>query len=216
MSETVTIGDIVIDIQFQQRQEKFSHATVYRYADLMLDGTEFPPITLYRLDDGRLILVDGFQRLHAAKHNESTEIQADILEGTERDAILYSAGANATHGLLTSKEDKRKAATLLILDEEWTEWSDRKIAMHVGVSNKLVSSVRRELELGGDIKERTEIKVVRNGQTYSTPVSRRHGTPESRMVTRLIERVGSANKLVALLVSEYGATVSGNTSGDES
>jgi hypothetical protein len=33
----------------------------------------------------------------------------------------------------------------LLRDDEWTQWSDRKIAWHCGVSNRFVGDVRREL-----------------------------------------------------------------------
>jgi hypothetical protein len=73
------------------------------------------------------------------------EVEADVRQGTRRDAVLYSAGANATHGLRRTNEDKRRAVTVLLEDEEWRGWSDREIARKAGVSNRFVGNVRDEV-----------------------------------------------------------------------
>ena len=136
-SATIPIDSIVIDDHFQQREDLYHQPTVDRYSELMAEGVEFPPVIVF--DVGQLLFLgDGFQRIHAAMKAGFTEIQADIREGTERDALLFSTCANAAHGLQPTNADKRKAVTLLILDPEWTEWSDRQIAKHIGVGNKFV------------------------------------------------------------------------------
>jgi len=52
------------------------------------------------------------------------ELEINIINGTQRDAILHSVGANATHGLRRSNQDKRKAVVTLLEDNEWCQWSD--------------------------------------------------------------------------------------------
>lgn len=97
---------------------------------------------------------------------EWTDIAAEVRQGTRRDAILYSVGANATHGLRRTNADKRRAVETLLRDEEWSQWSNREIARQCGVSLNLVNSMRKDLsELKVQIgAERT---VERNGKTYS-------------------------------------------------
>jgi hypothetical protein len=209
----VPIEDITVDARFQQREDLFNQSTVDLYAEAMKDGVEFPPIICIGTDDDPdySVLVDGFQRFHAAKQAGLTEILAEFRTGTEREALLFSACANAAHGLHPSAADKRKAVTLLILDDEWSKWSDREIARHIGVGNKLVSTVRREMEAAGDIDSRDEVLAVRGGKTYRTAVNRDSDSPEHRMALRLIERLGSVDEAVAFLLS-----VSGHTSGGES
>lgn len=72
---------------------------------------------------------------------------ADIRQGKKRDAILYSVGANASHGLRRTNEDKRRAVLLLLEDDEWKLWSNVKIAEQCCVSDWLVSSVDKEHRL---------------------------------------------------------------------
>jgi hypothetical protein len=100
----------------------------------------------------------------------------------------------------------------LILDDEWSQWSDRQIARHIGVGNKLVSTVRRQLEAGGEIDKRDEVMAMRNGKAYVTKVSRPFDpdTREQRIILRLIDRLGSAEAVVEAVMS-----VSEHTSGGE-
>jgi hypothetical protein len=97
-----------------------------------------------------------------------TEIRAEVRPGTERDALLYSISANATHGLPRSNADKRKAVALLLADAEWSQWSDREIARRCQVSNKFVSHMRRSASVtGSQMRER---RVRRAGQVYQMSV----------------------------------------------
>jgi len=211
------IDKITIDIDLQQREDLYHPPTVQRYSELMAEGVEFPPVIVF--DDGdKLHLADGFQRVHAAMKAGFTEIEADVRNGNQRDALLFSTSANAAHGLQPTNADKRKAVMVLLVDPEWSAWSDRQIARHIGVGNKLVSTVRRQMEEGGEIDVREEVMAVRAGRAYATQVRRNldESSPEYRMITRLIERLGSIDNLVNILVSEYGASVSGHTSGGKS
>jgi hypothetical protein len=65
------------------------------------------------------------------------------------DAVLFSVGANASHGLRRTNEDKRRAVTVLLTDLEWAKWGDMKVAKHAAVSQPFVSSLRKELSLNG-------------------------------------------------------------------
>lgn len=84
--------------------------------------------------------------------------------GPRRDAILYSVGANSTHGLRRTNADKRRAVETLLRDEEWQGWSNRKIAEVCGVSEFMVREARPAIcEKIAD----TPRKVERNGTTYT-------------------------------------------------
>lgn len=79
-----------------------------------------------------------------AKEAPDVAEAADIRQGTRRDAVLFSVGANASHGLRRTNEDKRRAVTVLLSDEEWNKWPQAKIAARVYVNqlSKEVSSKR--------------------------------------------------------------------------
>ena len=73
-----------------------------------------------------------------------------------RDAILHSAGANATHGLRRANADKRRAVAILLEDplvsvdpHTGLPWSDREVARRCSVDHKFVAKIRAPLT--GDI-----------------------------------------------------------------
>jgi hypothetical protein len=115
----------------------------------------FPPFTIFH-NGADFILADGFHRHAAAIAIDGTrEVPIALHNGTRRDAILYACGANSTHGLRRSPEDKRNAVETLLKDLEWGKLSDRWIAERTHVSHSFVAKVRRELEDGEEVVQPT-------------------------------------------------------------
>jgi hypothetical protein len=110
-------------------------------AEAIRDGATFPPVVVF-YDGADHWLADGFHRLAAHVAASQEAIAADIREGTQRDAILYSVSANATHGLRRSTEDKQNAILVLLRDPEWSRWSDREMAKQCDVDHKTVGKLR--------------------------------------------------------------------------
>lgn len=102
-------------------------AVIAEYAEAMEDGKQFPPVTVF-YDGSSYWLADGFHRVNAALQVGRGYVEAQIITGTQRDAVLYSVGANAAHGLRRSNADKRRAVERLLRDDEWAKWSDSEIA----------------------------------------------------------------------------------------
>lgn len=127
------------------------------YAEAMQSGVEFPPVVVFH-DGVDYWLADGFHRTHAARRILLSDIDADIKQGTKRDAVLYSVGANSDHGLRRSNADKRKAVMTLLEDAEWSRWSNVEIARHCAVSDMTVKRIRDDLspqQSGSDEPSRT-------------------------------------------------------------
>ncbi len=148
--------------------------TVQDYAELMRDGrwdfsTIKRPIVCW--DEDGYWLADGFHRIEAAQRAGLVDYPVEVLRGGKRAAILRAAGANADHGLRRTNADKRRAVELLLRDEEWRQWSDRKIAEACAVDHKTVADVRRSLS--GEVPQMPETRTVeRNGTTYQmTPAA---------------------------------------------
>jgi phage N-6-adenine-methyltransferase len=163
---TVPLTAIVNDGGTQMRAG-MNADTVKEYEDALTDADAwpFPPIVVYH-DGARYWLADGFHRLNAAhRSGKFTEIPADIKPGTRRDAVLYAAGANASHGLRRTNEDKKRAVKALLEDADWSKWSDREIARRCAVSDRFVNGIRRELSANGS-QMPTERTVERGSQTY--------------------------------------------------
>jgi len=121
---------------------------VREYADEMAAGTAFPPVVVYH-DGTGYWLGDGFHRVEAARKLDRETIDAEVLDGDARQAILHGIGSNASHGLRRTQADKRRAVERLLRDDEWSKWSNRKIGKAARVDHKTVEKYRREL-LGGE------------------------------------------------------------------
>lgn len=139
--KTLNIKIIRIDGGTQSR-ERIDEAVVAEYAAAIADGAQFPPVKVF-FDGTDTYLADGFHRYFAHLKANKASIAAEIVNGTLRDAILYSCGANSMHGLRRTNEDKRKAVMLMLEDFEWSEWSDREIARQCGVSHVFVAGLRK-------------------------------------------------------------------------
>jgi hypothetical protein len=139
------ITDIRTDGATQSR-ESLDVATVAEYADAMANGAAFPAVVVF-YDGQSYWLADGFHRVAAAKQSGMAEIDADVRQGSRRDAILLSVGANSSHGLRRTNADKRRAVMTLLNDEEWSRWSDREIARRCVVSHVTVKNYRDEISL---------------------------------------------------------------------
>jgi hypothetical protein len=139
---SIPISAVRVDGGTQSRVE-LNEATVAEYAAALVDGAIFPPITTF-FDGEHHWLADGFHRHAANERVGNTEIEADIREGSRRDAIAFSLCANEKHGLRRSQADKRQAVLTALADPEWTKLSGREIAKLCGVSHDLVARVKRE------------------------------------------------------------------------
>jgi hypothetical protein len=149
------------------------------YAAALVAGARFPPIVVFH--DGTTYWTgDGFHRLTAAALAGAKRIRAEVRRGTQRDAVLYAVGANATHGLRRTNADKRHAVELLLGDKEWRRWSDREISRRCCVSDFLVAECRRSLQESCSEK-----------RTYRT----RHGTVAT-MDTAAIGRIPSLEEVI--------------------
>lgn len=147
-----------------QARAELNQETVAEYAEAYRVGANMPPVSLF-FDGADFWLADGFHRYFGAKAAGLDQIQEEITPGTKRDAILFSLGANAKHGLRRSNADKRKAVSVLLNDPEWAAWSENDIAKRCCVSNHLVADVKKSLTSFSPSEKPAE-------RTYTT----KHGT----------------------------------------
>ncbi len=153
--EMIPVKAIQVDGGTQMRAG-IDEKTVDEYFSEMRNGAVFPPVLVY-YDGSAYWLADGFHRLKAHKLAWVTpgmpgepggyskpEIAAEVRAGTKRDAILYAASANASHGLRRTNADKRRAVLALLQDPEWSQWSDGEIAKRCAVSQPFVSGLRKD------------------------------------------------------------------------
>ena len=115
------------------------------YAEQMRGGAEFPPVIVFF--DGRdYWLADGFHRIGAARQvDPDRPIEVEVRQGTQSDAQWFSYSVNQAHGLRRTNEDKQRAVVAALSHPNATGLSDRAIAEHCGVSNRMVGVHRRKL-----------------------------------------------------------------------
>jgi len=126
---------------------KIDQATVADYATAYVNGETLPPVTVAVDQNGRHWLADGAHRIEALDGLEIDQIDAEIFEGTERDALWFAAGANARHGRRLTRADQQAALEIVLTDPRSEKMSNRAIARHVGCSHPTVGNVRRRLEI---------------------------------------------------------------------
>ena len=179
---------IHIDDNIQPRAQ-IDQATVADYRDAMLAGQTFPAVTVFH-DGTTRWLADGFHRVAAAEAAGLTELPTEVRDGSRRDAILFAAGANATHGLRRTNADKRRAVETLLQDDEWKQRSDRWIAVACAVSDPFVGKLRRSLQTVSSAPStdgtQSSLSTVdgtrqtRDGRTMDTSrIGRREAKPET-------------------------------------
>jgi hypothetical protein len=138
----IDITAIRLDGGTQSRAE-LNKDTIAEYAEAIVAGSKFPEPVVFH-DGDRYWLADGFHRVHAHKKADRVRIDVDLRQGTLRDAILFSVGANKDHGLRRTNADKRRAVEMLLRDDEWAEWSDIIVANKCCVSRSYVQQLRGE------------------------------------------------------------------------
>lgn len=160
------ITQLKIELQTQSRVA-INQDAVAEYADAMMDGEKFPPVTAF-YDGKYYYLADGYHRYFAAKKAGLNDIECDVKNGTLRDAVLFSVGVNSAHGLRRNNEDKRKAVMTILDDVEWVEWSDVVIAKNCQVSSAFVGRVRKVIKLElGNLETKQRKYVNKHGTVVS-------------------------------------------------
>jgi hypothetical protein len=188
MKTKLRLSQITLDDRAQPRAALLPDR-VAEYVEDMGRGDEFPPPVVFHDKADIYWLADGFHRYHAAVGLELKTVECDVRKGELRDAILYSCGANAEHGLRRTNADKRAAVTKLLkddlvcLDDNGRPWGDSKIASQCRVNRHLVASLREQLKPVephlGESQDRPRA-VTRGGTTYTQKtgnIGRKRGQP---------------------------------------
>jgi len=172
-----------------QSRVEINQNTVDEYAADLKEGAKFPPVVLYK-NEKSFYIGDGWHRILALKKAGEKSIDAEIKQGSKRDAVLYSVGSNAAHGLRRTNEDKRKAVTLLLEDDEWAQWSNREIAKQCGVAHPFVGKLRKEVT--GN-RYQSNIRKGADGRTINTAnigqnakKAAKRGKPETLETTKVL------------------------------
>lgn len=145
MIEALDTRDITIDLELQTRQGGLDSNLVQTYTDAISNGEEFPPIVVFKLEDGTLLLADGFHRIRAIEAH-CLDIKAEVREGTRQDALDYALfEANRKHGKRLSNSDIEKIVETAVRDPRFKDMSSRQLAKIINVGHMTVSRTRKRL-----------------------------------------------------------------------
>lgn len=142
--KTLKLDDITIDGDTQSRV-KINEAVVKEYAEHIQDGGTLPPVDVCH-DGSTYWLWDGFHRLLGHHEAGILEIACNVTRGTQQEAQWLSYGANKSHGLRRTNDDKKKSVVDALKHPAGSGMSDELIAEHVGVSRQTVLKYRHEIE----------------------------------------------------------------------
>ncbi|MCI3240065.1 ParB/RepB/Spo0J family partition protein [Streptomyces spinosisporus] len=121
--------------------------------------SELPPIVIHRKT---MTVIDGVHRLRAVENSGATHISAVLFNGDEREAFVLAVKLNSNHGLPLSLADRKAAALHMLAD--FPQWSNRRLAGVVGLSDKTVAALRRRS--GAELPHPTAMRVGRDGVAY--------------------------------------------------
>jgi hypothetical protein len=139
LNKTLPIS--LVELSGGTQQRPLDQSTVDRYVELMRDGLDFPPVEII-FDGKHYWLWDGFHRYRAHQILERKEIRVNIENGSRRDAVWYSLGANATHGLPRPYGSLKSIVMTVLNDDKWRKKSDIDIARHVHCTRQYVYDLR--------------------------------------------------------------------------
>lgn len=136
-AQQVSLDAITLDSDLQPRCDGIDERHV---AALMESPETWPPIALFRRQD-RLILGDGFHRVHAARRLGLESIQAVVLDATVDADLAWAAfDLNLKHGRALTLAD-RKAFALRVL-RQTPDLSDREIGRRTYLNHETVGVLR--------------------------------------------------------------------------
>jgi hypothetical protein len=158
-----------------------------RHASLLAEmDSPFPPILV---DKREMRVIDGMHRVRAAALRGLELIDARLIATDTDTLFLLAVVSNTAHGLPLSLADRKRAAIRII--RTWGEWSDRAIAVQVGLSHKTVGALRRRIgdsaqpvtRIGRDGRVRPQ--TTADGRRTAAKLLREHPEESLSRVARL-------------------------------
>lgn len=151
-------------------------------------------------------VIDGVHRLLAARLRGDKTIAVRLHECDEAEAFVLAVRLNVTHGLPLSLSDRKLAAARIIGSRP--EWSDRRVALAAGLSDKTVAAIRRTRPVSDG--ERDDVRRI-GGDGRSRPVDA--AARRSAIARLLVENPDSSLRQIAVRAGVSPETVRSVRSG---
>ena len=176
----VAVSLLKLDERLQCR-ESVPEETIRAYEDGWREKIEFPPVEAFEVD-GELYVTDGFCRVLSAQNVGKSKVPCLVRKGSWQDAVAAACGANSQHGLPRTNADKRKAATMAIL--EFGDKPNREIARICGVSHTYIDNLRvKQNEADAIVKAAIEGKDLPAPKPKPSPRPKADPKPDASIVS---------------------------------
>lgn len=154
------------------------------------------PIVLWKDADGNLLLLDGRNRLAAAKRAgiDTRTLPKPRILGPETDPVLFVISANVHRRHLTSEQKRDLVADLI---HRSPEMSDRQLAKVAHVSPTFTGNVRKEEEEEQGNVSATATRTDSQGRQQ--PATKRERRPNVTTVKKVLATVHDAAILIGSL-----------------
>ena len=162
------------------------------------------------LVDGEGRVIDGWHRIEAARGHSLEELTVEVRAVESEGEFLEAAALANRHGLPLRASERRMAAeSLLILSPGW---SDRRIAMAVGVSPTSIGTWRSSQGVqNGHLARNGELRIGRDGKRYPlTPALRRPPAVATPVTTTARTRAW-IGRIVRWLLRQFRSRRSGGS-----
>lgn len=204
LPDRVSLADLDITADAQPRAGGLNPDHIADMVASLAGGADLPPVVVYRPADGSaFFLSEGFHRAAAYTDAGRDDLPAVIRAGSREDAILNGMASNQGHGLKRTNADKRRAVEVVL--GLHPEWSNRRVADHVGVDDKTVSSLRPEAT--AELPQLPTKRVGKDGKERAVPSSAKAAE------RRRAEREDTLSK-IEIEASSSGVPCTVNSTGD--
>ncbi len=166
--ENLDIDEIRLDGGTQGRVA-LDGKIVLEYSELMKVGVEFPPLRAW-FDGKSYWLVDGFQRVAAAKQVGLHTFTSEVLHGSLQEAQWDSYAANAVHGIRRTTSDVEAVMKRALAHPMSRQLSSNQIAQHLHLPEATFRRWKKRLSSSSD--EDTNRIAVRRGTSYPMHTAR--------------------------------------------
>ena len=146
---------------------RINEKAVEDYREAYEEKKPLPPIMVIRGPGGELWPGDGHIRIEAAKLAGFKHIEARVYDGTLRDALAYSVGANSAHGQPRDMATKRNSVETLLNDPVWSKMSLRQISDAAAVSPHFAKKIIDEWHASKGT-EKPKASIGKDGKVRST------------------------------------------------
>ncbi len=115
MKSTITTWSLtrLAECEPVHTRARYDDEIVTIYRDQLLDGDEFPPVTVFRLGAHHLF-VDGFHRAAAYRLAGVAQVPVELIEGTREQAIAYALQPHLRPGFPVNMADKRRGMEIAL------------------------------------------------------------------------------------------------------